>query len=214
MAYLSELVLRYLKFHVPALLIQSVVLLMLLAFFVNVTKLRGRFHKRFFTGMIFMALSDLFFMADVSWFLYALIGFLLGNLFYTRAFYLDFLSAQELDKRVARIAIACCSLGSIAFYLYLRPYLGNMKLPVMVYIFVMAMMLMMSVFRRLRVNEISFNLVFAGALFLAFSDVLLAHFKFVVPLSGSNVFVGAIYMLAQFLLVMGAAERKLLSPTP
>ncbi len=75
-------------------------------------------------------------------------------------------------------------------------------------------MLMMSVFRRLRVNEISFNLVFAGALFLAFSDVLLAHFKFVVPLSGSDVFVGAIYMLAQFLLVMGAAERKLLSPTP
>eukprot|EP01133_Synstelium_polycarpum_P017336 gene17336-20678_t len=81
---------------------------MLLAFFVNVTKLRGRFHKRFFTGMIFMTLSDLFFMADASWFLYALIGFLLSNLFYTRAFYLDFLSAQELDKRVARIAIACC----------------------------------------------------------------------------------------------------------
>lgn len=195
-------------------LVRPCILLSLMMFFVWTTKLKGRFHKRLFTGLAFSWAGDLFFMSNPDYFIYALITFLLANLCYIRAFYLDFLSAQELDKKVARIAIAACSLGSIVFYLYLRPYLGGMKLPVMIYIFMVSMMVMMSVFRRLRVNDLSFNLIFAGALVFAVSDALLAYFKFVGPSNLSGMMIMGTYMIAQFLIVMGGAERKLLSPAP
>lgn len=195
-------------------LMRPCVVLSLMMFFVWTTKLKGRFHKRLFTGLIFAWIGDLLFMLNPSYFLYALLSFLISNLFYTRAFYLDFLSAQELDKKIARIAIACCSIGAIAFYFFLRPYLGGMKLPIMVYVFVVSMMLMMSVFRRLRVNTLSFNLIFVGALIFALSDGLLAYFKFIAPSNLSGLMIMSTYMIAQFLIVMGGAERKLLSQEP
>ena len=142
--------------------------------------------------------------------MYGLVAFLTCHIFYISAFYLDFRSAQELDKKGARIAIVLCALFSITFYFYLRPHLGGMKLPVMIYTFVISMMMMMAAFRNQRVNALSFNLILVGALCFLLSDSILAYNKFVKGFDFAGVLIMATYMAAQYLITMGAVERKLL----
>ncbi|MNR29801.1 YhhN-like protein [compost metagenome] len=85
-----------------------------------------------------------------------------------------------------------------------------MKLPVMVYTFVISMMMMMAAFRNQRVNTLSFNLILAGALCFLLSDSILAYNKFVKGFDFAGVLIMASYMAAQYLITMGAVERKLL----
>jgi uncharacterized membrane protein YhhN len=190
------------------------IVLSLMIFFVLKTKLYGRFHKRLFTGLLFAWLTDLlltFNSYNASYMRYAFAFFLLAHIFYIRAFYLDFLSAQELDKKNARIAIAACTIYGMGFYILIRPYLGVMKLPMMAFIFIFSMMLMMAVFRNLRVNRQSFILIFAGALLLVLADSLMAYQRFVNTFSLDTFMIMCSYMAAQYLLVMGGVERKLLN---
>ncbi|MET3113825.1 putative membrane protein YhhN [Pedobacter sp. CG_S7] len=186
-------------------------LLILMVFFVTKTKLHGRFHKRLFTGLLFALAGSLLLLFTGRFLTLSFICNLLGYVFYTRAFYLDFRSAQELDKNNARIAIAFCTLFGMGLYVFLRPYLGIMKIPVMIYVFISCMMLMMAVFRNLRVNRESFILIFAGALLLLLSDSLLVINKFVATFPFAGVLITTIYMTAQYLIIIGGVERKLLN---
>lgn len=177
------------------------------------TKLKGRFHKRVFTGLVFSLTGDILLMfaaKNDSYFLYGLTAFLLGHIFYTSAFYLDFKSAPELDKKGARIAILCCAILAISFYFILRPHLGVMKLPVMSYILVISMMMMMASFRNQRVNPESFKLIIFGAMLFLLSDAILAYNKFVQPVDHAFSWIMASYMIAQYLITIGAIERRLI----
>lgn len=194
-------------------LIKPCIVLSLLLMLYTQTRLKGRFHKRLFTGLIFALAGDVLLMLawqNPSYFMYGLVAFLTCHIFYISAFYLDFRSAQELDKKGARIAIILCAIFSIAFYFYLRPHLGGMKLPVMIYTFVISMMMMMAAFRNQRVNTLSFNLILFGALCFLLSDSILAYNKFVKGFDFAGVLIMATYMAAQYLITMGAVERKLL----
>lgn len=189
-----------------------IVLSLLIMLYVS-TRLKGRFHKRLFTGLIFALAGDVLLICavkDESYFLFGLAAFLLCHIFYISAFYLDFKSAPELDKKGARIAILLSAIAAISFYFYLRPHLGIMKLPVMVYVFVISMMMMMASFRNLRVNKSSFKLVLFGALFFLLSDSILAYNRFVQHIDYSDVWIMATYMIAQYLITIGAVERKLI----
>ncbi|WP_342327413.1 lysoplasmalogenase [Pedobacter sp. FW305-3-2-15-E-R2A2] len=193
--------------------IKPCIVLSLLLMLYTQTGLKGRFHKRLFTGLIFALAGDALLMLawqDPAYFMYGLVAFLICHIFYISAFYLDFRSAQELDKKGARIAIILCALFSITFYFYLRPHLGGMKLPVMIYTFVISMMMMMAAFRNQRVNTLSFNLILFGALCFLLSDSILAYNKFVKGFDFAGVLIMATYMAAQYLITMGAVERKLL----
>lgn len=180
------------------------------------TRLKGRFHKRMFTGLIFALTGDvllLYVPQNESYFLYGLGAFLLCHLFYTRAFYLDFKSAPELDKKGARIAILLCAILAICYYFFLRSHLGIMKLPVMIYMLVISMMMMMAAFRNQRVNKGSFQLILFGAMFFMLSDSILAYHKFVQPIAHGGSWIMATYMIAQYLITMGAIERRLIHNT-
>lgn len=198
---------------------KPLIVLSLLVILALSTHLKGRFHKRLFTGLLFALAGDILLMytgKDEKYFTWGLAAFLCCHLFYIRAFYLDFKSAPELDKKGARIAIACCAILAISFYFYLRPHLGALKLPVMIYILVISMMTMMACFRNQRVNPSSFKLILTGALFFLLSDGILAYNKFISPIPYSGSWIMASYMIAQYLITMGAIERKLLhnSPSP
>ncbi|MET1055226.1 MAG: lysoplasmalogenase [Pedobacter sp.] len=187
--------------------------LVLLMFLCLSTKLKGRFHQRLFSGLVFALTGDTLLMLmdyNPSWFLYGLIAFLICHIFYISAFYLDFLSAKELDKKGARIGIAACALVFTSFYLYLRPHLPLLKLPVLVSIFIGALLVMMSIFRNQRVNQLSFRLVFAGVLCFILTDGLMAQVHFVMPFAHADMLISAAYMIAQGLIIAGGVERKLL----
>ncbi|WEK21505.1 MAG: lysoplasmalogenase [Candidatus Pedobacter colombiensis] len=189
-----------------------IVLSLLIMLYIS-TGLKGRFHKRLFTGLIFALAGDVLLIyaaKDESYFMFGLCAFLLCHIFYIRAFYLDFKSAPELDKKGARIAILLCAIVAISFYFYLRPHLGVMKLPVMVYILAISMMMMMASFRNLRVNSPSFKLILFGAMVFLLSDSILAYNKFVQHIDHSGTWIMATYMIAQYLITIGAVERKLI----
>ena len=193
--------------------IKPCIVLWLLIVLLLSTKLKGRFHKRVFTGLIFAMAGDLLLLCairDESYFLYGLAAFLFCHLFYTGAFYLDFKSAPELDKKGARIAILLCAIIATGYYLFLRSHLGIMKLPVMIYVLVISMMMMMASFRNQRVNASSFMLILFGAMFFMLSDSILAYNKFVQPIDNGSNWIMATYMIAQYLITIGAIERKLI----
>jgi uncharacterized membrane protein YhhN len=193
--------------------IKPCISLVLLVFLCSSTKLKGRFHQRLFKGLVFALTGDTLLMLvneDPSWFLYGLGAFLICHLFYISAFYLDFLSAKELDKTGARIGIAFCLVFFTAFYLYLRPHLPLLKLPVLICVFIGALMVMMSIFRNKRVNAISFKLILTGVLFFILTDALMAQLHFVKLFAHANLIISATYMIAQGLIITGGAERKLI----
>lgn len=178
------------------------------------TSLKGRFHKRLFTGLFFALAGDVLMMFSSisdSYFTYGLLAFLIAHIFYISAFYLDFSSAPELDKKGARIAILLCSFFGMGFYVFIRSDLAAMKLPVMVYTFVFCFMMMMSAFRNLRVNKLSFNLILFGSMLFLIFGSLLAYNKFVHPFNFSHLLVMSTYMAAQYLITMGAIARKLIA---
>jgi len=191
---------------------KPLIVISLLVMFAISTKLKGRFHKRLFTGLIFGLAGDVLLMLvwqNEAFFMYGLIAFLLCHIFYIRAFYLDFSSAPQLDKKGARIAIVLCALFSISFYVYIRHSLGAMKLPVMIYTFIISLMMMMAAFRNMRVNKLSFNLILFGAIFFLMSDSILAYNKFVNSFDLAGLLIMATYMIAQYLITIGGIERQL-----
>lgn len=187
--------------------------LFLLIYFFVMTRLKGRFHKRLFTGLFFAVVADLliaFYQNPISLTVYTFSAFCLATIFYIRAFYLDFRSAQELDKSGARIGIASCAILGMGFYIYLRPYVIEDVLSIMLATFLISMLLMMAIFRNQRVNKTSFNLILAGSICLAFTLVLFTINKFVIPFTGAPLLLFSGYLVGQYLVVMGGVERELL----
>ena len=185
----------------------------LLIFISSATSLKGRFHQRLFTGLVFALTGDTLILMknhDPSYFLYGLIAFLICYIFYISAFYLDFRSAPELDKKGARLAIISCLIACTSFYFLLRPHLGPYRLPVIINAFIMALLIMMAAFRNERVNKISFNLILAGAVLLTLSAASLSYAYFVSHFSHAEILIVSTYMAGQYLIIRGGAERKLL----
>jgi uncharacterized membrane protein YhhN len=84
-----------------------------------------------------------------------------------------------------------------------------MRIPVALYAFAISLMGFLALNRLGRVNTDSFNWVFFGALLFILSDSVLAYNKFVDRLSGVGVIVMTTYMVAQYLITIGATDRKL-----
>jgi len=174
--------------------------------------LRGRFRKRILAGLVFAWIGDilLLFQYDYpSFFMYGLIAFLLCHIFYIRAFILDHKS-NPLQKNpyflwaVGLFAIFCSGL-----FFYLQPKLGPMQFPVLLYAIIISLMGIMAVNRYGKVNVLSFKLILYGAMLFLFSDAVLAYAKFAQPFNQSGALIMSAYMLAQYLIVYGTVERKL-----
>ncbi|MEJ7559430.1 MAG: lysoplasmalogenase [Pedobacter sp.] len=182
-------------------------------FLIATTAIKGRFHKRILSGLVFALIGDLLLSGASSnekYFSYVIFAFSLCHIFYIRAFYLDFLSAPELDKKLARWTTIIVAISSTVFFFYLRPYLGAMRVPVLAYILIISLLVLMAVFRNQRVNKLSFNLIVVGALCFVASDALLAYDKFIFSFGGSKILIMITYMTAQYLITLGAVERRLM----
>lgn len=176
------------------------------------TQLKGRFAKRIFAGLLFGLFGDCFLMfphIDPNFFLFGLASFLIGHLLYISAFYIDYKWEPSIEKRATWLAVIISGIFCLCFYLFLRPYLDALNIPVMIYAFVISLMAIMAVNRKGRVNTTSFNLIFYGAILFLISDSILAYNKFVSPIKFSGLAIMSTYMLAQYLITMGAVERKL-----
>lgn len=176
------------------------------------TGLKKNIEKLVAVGLFFGCLGDIFLMLNENMFVAGLASFLIGHILYVIAFSKQ-TSAKALSKHKSYILIAGI-LASFCYYLYsiLQPSLGPLKIPVILYIIVIAAMTFFAYTRRYQTNTLSFIICLIGALLFIFSDSILALNKFVAYLANSGLYIMSSYILAQYFITLGIILDKKTRP--
>lgn len=188
------------------------IIMILLIWLYVATHLKGRFHKRIFTGLIFSLAGDIFLMlpsGNGRFFNYGLFAFLLCHIFYIRAFTLDHKSNPEFRSPFFLWGAGALIIFCMGLFFYLQPHLGAWQFAVLMYAIIITFMAIMALNRYGKVNLSSFKLVLMGALLFLLSDSVLAVNKFSRPIPQAGILIMASYMLAQYLIVYGTVVREL-----
>lgn len=190
---------------------KPLIVLVLMVWLYTDSGIKSRFNARIFTGLGFALAGDVLLMLqgnNSSFFIFGLIAFLLCHIFYIAAFNVDRKADAMAKNPFFLWAIIVFGFFCAGLFFYLQPHLGALQYPVLVYAIIISIMAIMAVSRYGKVNLLSFEIIFYGALFFLFSDSMLAYNKFVEPLPHSGVVIMSSYMIAQYLIVFGTMARK------
>ncbi|MCY7411231.1 MAG: lysoplasmalogenase [Chitinophagales bacterium] len=196
-------------------------LIALLIVFSRLTRNRKNIQIKFvFAALIFSWFGDvtlLFQEMNPNYFLIGLVCFLLAHLAYVISFKLrtksgisNSLPYKEEPAGILRKHpwLIFLFLGYAAIILSITYHgLGDMLVPVIVYMCVILMMGLTALNRFGKVSSISFKEVFAGAIFFMLSDSLLAINKFSQPIPSASFLIMFTYILAQYLIVKGMLDE-------
>lgn len=169
-------------------------------------------NKTFFLALSCCWVGDILLMVDQFhnlFFLFGLSSFLVAHVLlifsYRQFSFPD--NGQNSTLRV-RLSFFILLIGS-GLVTILYPTLGALKIPVMVYTVVLALMVLQAIFRLGRTSATSFWLVFTGAVFFLLSDSLLAINRFYQPIFYAGVWIMLTYMAALYLIVKGVVAHPL-----
>jgi uncharacterized membrane protein YhhN len=165
-------------------------------------------HRAYFIllliGLIFCLGGDILLaLPQEKAFLFGLVSFLLGHILYVFAFY----SIAQTNQWTWIGAVLCLVL-SAGIYLWLRPNLGSMNVPVLLYVVVITVM-MTGAFTVLgdgRLNLPGRIFVFLGALSFYFSDIFVARNRFLKDEFLNRLIGLPMYYLGQFLLAFSVSK--------
>jgi uncharacterized membrane protein YhhN len=146
--------------------------------------------------LLFVYKSEYFFIAG-------LIAFLTAHIMYC----LVFLKQRNPTTKPYGFIIILLAY-TIGLFSILKSELGDLLIPVIVYICVILLMTVSAFLRRGKANSTSFYLVFIGALFFMLSDSLLAINKFHSPIAFAGFSIMFTYALAQLLIVVGLLKQQ------
>jgi uncharacterized membrane protein YhhN len=161
------------------------------------------------TGLFFSWLGDVFLLFEYKFdlfFIFGLVSFLTTHIFYI--FYFLRIKSEKpslLKKQPVLIALVLAYGITLVWQLY--PYLGDLKLPVMVYATVICSMLLCSLHVFLKVNKKAAASYLLGAAAFVISDSLLAVNKFYQPFAYAGVLIMLTYCAAQFFIVTGYIQQ-------
>lgn len=193
------------------LFVKPLIALSLGVYLYSKVNMKAGFNRLVLAGLIFSLFGDCFLLfagSDVYFFLYGLVSFLLAHIVYSMAFVRDFKNKPDASKYYGHLMLFCMGVFSMSYYTMIRDYLNDFRIPVMAYMFVISVMAILAGYRYKRVNLLSFRLIYLGAIFFVISDSALAFNKFVQPYSFAGFLIMSTYMIAQYLITMGAIERK------
>lgn len=179
----------------------------LLFYFIKSSKHLSGFIRRFtVSALAFSLLGDvlLLFSNRSSYFFVAgLLAFLVAHILYS----LVFLKARN-PQRKPYVFIALLLVFALFLFSILKPGLGDLLIPVLLYMGVILVMATSAFLRRGMVSTKNYNLVFLGALFFLISDSSLAINKFYMPFEYADFIIMFTYAAAQLLLVLGLLEAR------
>ncbi|WP_443947583.1 lysoplasmalogenase [Pedobacter sp. AW1-32] len=181
----------------------------LATFLILETKLKGRFHKRIMIGLVFAWIADILLTVYPNHFLYPSAALFLNVVFYIRAFSLDYKSNPDFKIPYFLYITIALAVFCSGFFFYLQPNLGPFQFPVLMYLIAMVFLAIMAVNRFGRVNLLSFKFTLAAVFFLLCSNAFLALNSFVYVIPNAATLILATYITAQYLIVAGTIERKL-----
>jgi len=149
-------------------------------------------------GLIFCLGGDIFLaLPQKKMFLCGLVSFLLGHVFYAIAFF----AVAQLNPW-SWIGLAICLVLGGGIYLWLRPRLGSMNLPVLFYVIVITIMVV-GAWSVIGDSQLAFPgrvIVFMGAVSFYFSDIFVARNRFLKPEFLNRLIGQPLYYFGQFLL--------------
>ncbi len=199
----TELVSVSFDFQLLHTLSKPLLLPALIAYFLSSVKTRNYY---FLSALIFCWAGDVLLMFQGKMFFIGGLGaFLTGHVLYIFCYrQLRYANSNEglLSTQKMRFSLPIILAGT-GLVTILFPYLGEMKIPVMIYALVITVMAMQALFRYGFTTSKSFTLIFTGALCFMLSDSLLAINKFMKPLPLASLAIMTTYILAQYLIVEG-----------
>lgn len=157
-------------------------------------------------ALFFSLLGDVLLMfvnQSPHFFTVGLVAFLIAHVMYI----LVFLKHKNKSKSALGFLVLLLIYALGLFYL-LKDGLGDMLIPVIIYMIVILSMSTTAFLRKDIANTLSYKLVFIGAIFFMISDSILALNKFYQPIPLSNISIMVTYALAQYLIVIGVLKLK------
>jgi len=206
--FLSALVFILLEFNEvfwPGVVVKSLLMpLLILILWLNIRKEPSGFHRMMITALIFSWAGDVtleFTGHHEAMFLMGLLCFMVTQVLYFIVFY----RTPGKAFGMKRLAWGIIPVYIYGFFLLCFMYndLGDMRIAVTVYAFVILTMLSGAISRIGKVNRMSFFLVLLGACLFVLSDSMIAISKFSYPFHGSRVLIMSTYVTGQFLIILG-----------
>lgn len=145
--------------------------------------------------------------ADIAeiYFILALASFLISHLLYCTLFNKQ-KTVEIRNNIVFRVGCLIILLYVVAMISFLLPTLGSLKVPVIIYAFVISTMLLFAFNGFLSWSKPGNKYVFYGAVIFVISDSILAINKFYTSIEKGSFFIMLTYLVAQYLLVLGILE--------
>ncbi|MBR9845672.1 MAG: lysoplasmalogenase [Algicola sp.] len=178
-----------------------IVLSLLIFFFIRSQFMNKTIRTLMIFALICSLIGDVALLFDIinpNYFIVGLASFLLAHVLYVSVF----LKQRAHKKTPVGFMIVMLLYAALLFYV-LKDGLGDLLIPVLVYMLVILSMSTTAYLRRKENNVTSFNWVFAGALLFMLSDSILALNKFYQTLPLSSVLIMLTYALAQYSIVIG-----------
>jgi uncharacterized membrane protein YhhN len=188
-------------------LTKPLLLLSLIIFFLKQqNNLNTKSKSLTLAALLFSLLGDVFLMftnISSNYFIGGLLAFLLAHIMYI----LVFLKERNTHKISSFLMLFLLVYGVGIFY-FLKDGLGELLVPVIVYMLVILTMVITAFLRHESVSKMSYNLVFLGAIFFVTSDSLLALNKFYKPFETAGILVMLTYAIAQYLIILGLKKQQ------
>jgi uncharacterized membrane protein YhhN len=156
------------------------------------------YYRCLLAGLSFCLGGDIFLaLRQKMMFLFGLIFFLIGHIFYTIGFF-----SVALPSQWTWVGFLTALVISAWTYFWLKPHLGSMKVPVVLYIIIITIMVSgaWSVLGDVNLVQPGRIMIFAGAWSFYFSDIFVARDRFVRKEFLNRLIGLPMYYIGQFLL--------------
>jgi uncharacterized membrane protein YhhN len=147
-------------------------------------------------GLVFSLAGDVLLMLPSDRFAAGVASFLIAHLCYIAAF------THEAGFQLAPAPGLVLAVAAALVYQRLAPALGNLRIPVIVYVGVLVVMAWQALARSLTLPGSGPALAAVGACFFVVSDSALALARFQRPFAGSRAVVAGTYFVAQWLIAL------------
>jgi uncharacterized membrane protein YhhN len=160
----------------------------------------SRYKVAIIAGLVFSLAGDVFLMLPSDRFVAGLVSFLIAHLFYIAAF------TSGMGFSFSWRALPCVIYGVLIFSI-LAPHLGEMKLPVVVYMVVILVMAWQAWERWCQTGQSGALLAFLGAVLFLISDSALAINRFRGQYKSAQALILSTYFAAQWLIARSVEQR-------
>jgi uncharacterized membrane protein YhhN len=170
--------------------------------------LAGRVHERkdyrrlIVAGLCCSLAGDVFLMLPSDQFIPGLLSFLIAHLFYIAAF-----KTRPSGLASTLYAAALIAYGSLIFW-FLFPHLGEMKLPVTIYLLVILTMAWQALSRWTEKSEPGAAFAAIGAILFVASDSMIAIDRFYDRFRLAEFLILATYFSAQWLIALSVVRER------